>query len=135
VLALAEIATGTAVGFIQGLDIAQKGAKATGPAAPFAFPIFYATQIAAILGAVGRAKSALASSPGGGGGSFSVTAPKVDAPMNPIPVSTATTLDRDSINQIGNAARGGTNRAYVVSGDINSENERNARIERAARLG
>jgi hypothetical protein len=135
VLALAEIATGTAVGFIQGLDIAQKGAKSTGPAAPFAFPIFYATQIAAILGAVGRAKSALASSPGGGGGSFSVTAPKVDAPMNPVPVSTATTLDRDSINQIGNAARGGTNRAYVVSGDINSENERNARIERAARLG
>jgi hypothetical protein len=135
VLALAEIATGTAVGFIQGLDIAQKGAKSTGPAAPFAFPIFYATQIAAILGAVGRAKSALASSPGGGGGSFSVTAPKVDAPMNPIPVSNATTLDRDTINQIGNAARGGTNRAYVVSGDINSENERNARIERAARLG
>lgn len=135
VLALAEIATGTAVGFIQGLDIAQKSSKGTGPAAAFAFPIFYATQIAAVLGAVAKAKSALASSPGGSGGSFSVSAPKVDAPMNPIPVSNATTLDRDTINQIGNAARGGTQRAYVLSGDVNSENERNARIERAARLG
>ena len=136
VLALAEIATGTAVGFIQGLGIAQKSAKSLpGPAGAIAMPIFYASQVAAVLSAASRAKALLSSSPGGGGGSLSVTAPKVDAPMNPIPVSTATTLDRDSINQIGNAARGGTNRAYVVSGDINSENERNARIERAARLG
>jgi hypothetical protein len=47
------------MGFIQGLDIAQKGAKATGPAAPFAFPIFYAAQIAAVLGAAGKAKAIL----------------------------------------------------------------------------
>ena len=43
--ALAEIAIGTGIGFINALDIAQKSAKGTGPAAAFAFPIFYASQI------------------------------------------------------------------------------------------
>jgi hypothetical protein len=46
--ALAEIAIGSAIGLINGLDIAQKSAKG-GPAAAFAFPIFYATQVAAVL--------------------------------------------------------------------------------------
>ena len=63
---LAEIAIGTGVGLIQGLDIAQKSAKGTGPAAAFAFPIFYATQIAAVLGAVSQAKSILGTVKGGG---------------------------------------------------------------------
>jgi hypothetical protein len=57
--ALVDIAVGTGIGFIQGLDIAQKSAKATGPLAAFAFPIFYATQIAAVLSAAGRAKAIL----------------------------------------------------------------------------
>jgi hypothetical protein len=47
--ALAEIAIGSAIGLINGLDIAQKSAKGTGPAAAFAFPIFYATQVAAVF--------------------------------------------------------------------------------------
>jgi hypothetical protein len=81
--ALADIAAKTAVGFIQGLDIAQKGAASTGPGAPYAFPIFYAQQIAAVLAAANQAKSILKSpgpttSPprggggGGGGGSTGV---------------------------------------------------------------
>jgi hypothetical protein len=45
--ALAEIAIGSAIGLINGLDIAQKSAKG-GPAAAF-LPIFYATQVAAVL--------------------------------------------------------------------------------------
>jgi len=64
--ALAEIGINSALGFIQGLDIAQKGAKGTGPLAPYSFPIFYASQIGAVLGAVGKAKSVLGS--GGSGG-------------------------------------------------------------------
>jgi hypothetical protein len=40
VAALAEIAIGSATGLINGLDIAQKTAKGTGPAAAFAFPLF-----------------------------------------------------------------------------------------------
>ena len=65
--ALVDIAIGTGVGFINALDIAQKGAKATGPAAPFAFPIFYASQLAAVLGAANKAKTILKSGKGGGG--------------------------------------------------------------------
>ena len=75
--ALAEIAINTGLGFIQGLDIAQKSAKATGPGAALAFPIFYATQIAAVIGAVKKAKSAL----GAGGGASPPPQPKsVSAP-------------------------------------------------------
>ena len=58
-VAIADIAYGTGKGFIQALDIAQKGAAGLGPAAPFAFPVFYATQIAAVLGAAAQAKSVL----------------------------------------------------------------------------
>ena len=71
--ALVDIAVGTGIGFIQGLDIAQKSAKATGPLAAFAFPIFYATQIAAVLSAASRAKAILKS--GGGGGGSAPTVP------------------------------------------------------------
>jgi len=75
--ALAEIATNTAVAYMQGLDIAQKAAAAAGPGAALAFPIFYATQVAAILGAVNQAKQILGSAPsvsgatpGAGGGAI-----------------------------------------------------------------
>ena len=64
--ALAEIAINTGLGIVQGLDIAQKSAKATGPGAAVAFPIFYATQLAAVLGAAAQAKTILGA--GGGGG-------------------------------------------------------------------
>lgn len=76
IAALAEIAIGTGTGFINALDIAQKSAKATGPAAAFAFPIFYATQIAAVLAAAARAKSILSTAKSGGSsGGGSVSAP------------------------------------------------------------
>jgi chromosome segregation ATPase len=65
--ALADIAIGTGIGFVNALDIAQKSAKGTGPAAALAFPIFYASQIAAVLGAVGQAKNILSTVKGGKG--------------------------------------------------------------------
>jgi hypothetical protein len=89
--ALVDIAIGTGVGFINALDIAQKGAKATGPAAPFAFPIFYASQIAAVLGAANKARAILKSGNGGGsasapsqmggGGAPQMAAPKVSSTL------------------------------------------------------
>jgi len=81
--ALAEIAISTGVGIVQGLDIAQKSAKATGPAAAFAFPLFYATQLAAVLGAAAQAKTILGAGGGavGGGGGGSVAAPSTPAPQ------------------------------------------------------
>ena len=68
--AIAELAINTATAYMQGLDIAQKSAKATGPGAAFAFPLFYASQVGAILNAVGKAKSILKAGP-------SVSAPTI----------------------------------------------------------
>jgi hypothetical protein len=135
VAALAEIAIGTGTGFINALDIAQKGAKAGGPAAPFVFPIFYATQIAAVLGAATRAKSILSSVKGGGSAGGNVSAPNIGtvAPISPAalqPIPSLTRLDQQSINQLGSAA----NRAYVVESDVTNSQERVTRINRAARL-
>ena len=115
--ALAEIAINTGIGFVQGLDIAQKSAKATGPGAAFAFPIFYATQIAAVLGAVNQAKNILQTVPGGGGGGGSITAPSVRTPngstgasIGPGPQlgTTPTTTEPQPI------------KAYVLSGEVTS---------------
>jgi hypothetical protein len=113
--ALSEIAINTAVGFVQGLDIAQKGAKAGGPAAPFLMPIFYATQVAAVLGAASRAKSVLETgntNGGGGGGSMSV--PQPQAPQfNVVGVS--------PINQAAQLMQNQQPvKAYVVSGEVSS---------------
>jgi hypothetical protein len=127
VAGLAEIAIGTGVGFIQGLDIAQKGAKAAGPAAPFAFPIFYATQIAAVLAAVSRAKSVMSQVKGGGGIQMP-NAPSFSAPLSP--QASRTTLNQDQVNQIGNVAA----RAFVVESDVSGNQERIQRLNRAARI-
>ena len=131
--ALAEIAIGTAVGFINALDIAQKSAKGTGPAAAFAFPIFYATQIAAVLGAVASAKQILSTTPGGGGGTTPTKPPTGGAPSigggaftgnlpgtGPTPTTPVT---QEPI------------RAYVVAQDVSTGQEANAAIRRRRRLG
>jgi ribosomal protein S13 len=130
---LAEIAIGTGVGFIQGLDIAQKGAKATGPAAPFAFPIFYASQILAVLAAASRAKSVMTQVKGSGGPSFSVSAPTIPRVNSAAPLSaqaSTTTLNQAQVNQIGNVAA----RAFVVESDVSGNQERILRLNRAARI-
>lgn len=141
VAALAQIGINTALGFVQGLDIAQKSAKAAGPGAAFAFPIFYATQIAAVLAAAAKAKSALSSAGSGGGSSASAAAPVIptmpQAPLTPTPQSVNTTIDQDSVNAIGNVAAGGVNaiRAYVVEQDSAAAAARAARLQGAAVLG
>jgi hypothetical protein len=126
-LALAQIAIGTATGYIQGLDIAQKSAKAAGPGAALAFPLFYAQQIAAVLGAASKAKSILTSVKGGsGGGNF--TAPSVTAPIGTQMGGTA--LQQAQINATGNAAV----HAFVLESDVSGNQERIERLNRAARI-
>jgi hypothetical protein len=126
--AIAEIGINTALGYIQGLDIAQKGAKGTGPLAPFTMPIFYASQILAVIGAVGKAKQALSQVKGGGGSVPSVSS---SAPMMPqIPNATTTNLSQQSINDIGNQAV----RAYVIESDVTSNQQRIAAIRQRARF-
>jgi len=129
--ALSEIAINTALGYLQGLDIAQKGAKATGPAAPFAFPIFYASQIAAIIGAVSKAKSVLSTVKGGGASFASGGSLSTNAPITPrIPQTATTNISAESINAIGNQAI----RAYVVETDITSNQKRIQAIKQRARF-
>lgn len=131
--ALSQIAIDTGRGFASGLTIAQQGAKAAGPAAPFAFPIFYATQIAAVLGAVGKAKSILSQVPGGGISSGSINAPSISsaAPIAPSLAQQApTTLSQGTINDIGNQAI----KTYVVESDMTSNQQRIAAIQQRARF-
>jgi hypothetical protein len=122
VAALTEIAVNTAIGFIQGLDIAQKGAKATGPAAPLAFPIFYASQIAAVLGAAGRAKQILkgGGASGGASGAGGGSVPRVP---NTTPVTGGILPDME---QPGGFA--GMGRVYVLEGDITKTQTRVRRV-------
>jgi hypothetical protein len=65
-----------------------------------------------------------------GGGRFEINAP---APL--APQQTTTALDAGSIQGVGNAAAGGVGRSFVLDADIKSNQERQARIARAARLG
>jgi len=132
--ALAEIAIQTGVSFAQGLDIAQKSARGTGPGAVFAFPIFYASQVAAILATINKAKGILSTVKGGGsipsvsGGGVPKISPS--APLQP-QVQT-TTLNQGQINQIGSFAQ--APRAYVVESDVTSAQERANRLNRAATI-
>lgn len=128
--ALADLAINTGIGFIQGLDIAQKSAKATGPGAAFAFPIFYATQIAAVLSAVNKAKGVFAKVPGGGSG------PDASGPSTG---GTPSGGFGGATTAIGQLAEGSVltptapdnqlvGRTYVLAGDVTSEQEAQAKL-------
>jgi hypothetical protein len=117
--ALLDIAIKTGVGFAQGLDIAQKGAAATGPAAPYAFPIFYAQQIAAVLGAMSRAKAILKGGSGGAGGGGGMGATGA-APAPAVPMTGGALPEEGQF--------GGMGRVYVLEGDITKTQTRVRRL-------
>ena len=118
--ALAEIAINTGLGFIQGLDIAQKSAKAAGPGAALAFPIFYATQIAAVLGAVKKAKAAIGA---GGGGE---TAPVVPAQAAPTRSGNFTLNARETPEIVS--------KTFVVADEMTNQQSQLADIRRRATI-
>jgi len=127
--AIAEIAIGTAEGFINGLTIAQKSAEATGPAAAFAFPLFYAAQIGAVLAAANQAKKIL-----GAGGA---TATKPNIPATPS-IGGGGSFTGALPGTGGTPPVTGQNapiRAYVVAQDVSTGQEANAAIRRRRRLG
>ena len=123
-LALIEIAVGTGVGFIQALDIAQKSAKATGPAAAFAFPIFYASQVLSILGAVASAKQALGAAGGGGGSGGSISAPSA-APRTTVASGEFTLGEGEAPEPV---------QAFVVTDDMTNNQNKLANIRRRATI-
>ena len=127
--ALAEIAIQTGVGFARGLQIAQQTAAAKGPAAAYAFPIFYASQIAAVLGAANRARSIIntGSSSSGGGVALNPSTPPITPQQEQV---ITTSLSQSSINALGNTAI----RAYVVETDITTNQKRIEAIKQRARF-
>lgn len=122
--ALAEIAINTGVGLVQGLDIAQKSAKATGPGAAIAFPLFYATQVAAVLGAAAQAKQILGA---GGGG---VTPPSTTTPSAQTP---APQMMSGAFELTGGVAPEAM-RAYVVTDEMTNSQNQLANIRRRATI-
>lgn len=87
-----------------------------------------------IAGTVKAASTALGQigSGGGSGGAGSSLTQSPSAPL--IPQAVNTRLDQQSIQGVGNAATGGVSRSFVLDADIKTNQERQARISRAARL-
>jgi len=123
--ALAEIAISTGVGIVQGLDIAQKSSKAAGPAAAFAFPLFYATQLASVLGAAAQARTVLGAGGAGGGGGGSVSAP---ATSTPAPQMMSGAFD------ISGGVAPEAAKAYVVTDEMTNSQNQLANIRRRATI-
>jgi len=133
--ALIEIAIRTGVGYVQGLDIAQKSAQGKGPAAAFAFPVFYATQVAAVLGAAAQAKQILSS--GGKSTPSSSTGIQGGQAPSSIEAHDFNVVGAGGVNQLGQvigAQFGQPIRAYVVSGDISSAQELERNITAGATI-
>jgi len=131
--AIAEIAIGTGEGFVNGLSIAQKSAEATGPAAAFAFPLFYAAQIAAVLAAANQAKKILQTVPGGGGSGATPSKPNIQTPSNnfiPVGQQPAGTQLTPSFGSVTPPVR-----AFVISGDVSNGLEASARLRNRRTLG
>ena len=123
-LALTEIGINTAVGLMQGLNIAQKATIAAGPAGALAFPLFYATQIAAVLGAVGQAKQVLGA---GGGGSTGTITPNL----------TGSTPSPEMLSgkfELGNVQEQQPVQAYVVTDSLTDNQNKLAYIRRRATI-
>lgn len=87
----------------------------------------------AIAGGLANVKKIFSVQVPGGGGSMP-SAPSFIPPPPITPQRTSTAIDKSSVQDIGNAAKGGVARAFVVDRDITNNQERNARIQRAARL-
>ena len=118
--ALIEIGVNSALGFVQGLDIAQKGASGTGPLAPYSFPIFYGSQILAVLGAVGKAKQALGAGGGGGSAPSVGSVPSIGGNLAAsIPASTGLGDVVNSVNAQGQAPV----EAFVISQTVTDSQE------------
>jgi len=138
--ALSEILINTGLGFARGLGIAQQSAAGTGFAAAAAFPIFYASQIIAVMAAIGNAKKILSQVKGGGSASGgSSRAASISAP--PTVVATppdVTSVGGTGMNQLADAI-GSQNQqpiqAFVVSNDVTTAQSLERNIVDGASIG
>ena len=126
--ALLEIAANTAIGFTQGLIVAQKQAR---EGLALAFPLFYASQIAAVLAAANRAKSILSTGDIGGAGGGAVGGVGVEAPdFNVVGASPESQLAQSVSRQQTQPLR-----AFVVNKDIRDAEELDRTIDFNRSLG
>ena len=135
--ALTTIAINTATGLIQGLDIAQKSAKLAGPGAALAFPIFYASQIAAVLGAASQAKGILSSSSSGssvsGISTSTLTSPSATQFESQAPEFNI--VGTSGVNQIADVVSSQEPvKAYVVANDVTTAQALDRNIVESATL-
>jgi hypothetical protein len=141
---LAEIAIQTGVGFANGLRIAQESAKATGPAAAFAFPVFYATQVGAVLAAANKARSILSKVKGGGGGG-GVSRPNsggtpsfnASSSASVAPIQAGINVQQTALTPGGNNVTLQNQqaiKAFVVETDITDSQDRINKIKAAATI-
>jgi len=135
--ALTTIAINTATGLIQGLDIAQKSAKLAGPGAALAFPIFYASQIAAVLGAASQAKGILSSSSSGssvsGISTSTLTSPSATQFESQAPEFNI--VGTSGVNQIADVVSSQAPvKAYVVANDVTTAQALDRNIVESATL-
>lgn len=125
--ALAEITANTAIGFAQALTLAQKQAR---DGIAMAFPLFYASQIAAVLAAMSKAKSILSGggATGGGGVGGQRGGVNVEAPdFNVVGASQVSQLGR-----LVSAQQNKPLKAFVVGKEISSQQELDRNITNTA---
>ena len=98
-------------------------------------PIAAAATIAAGMLNVRKIVSTKIPSAKTGGSVADGSTPSMSASAPVLPIQMGTQLNQASIQGIGNAAAGGVNRSFILEADINNSNERQIRLQRAARLG
>jgi len=124
VAAIADIIIGTGVGFVQGLDIAQKSAKGTGPMAAIAFPMFFATQIAAVLSAAAQARNIVNKAKGPSAPTISAPSISGGATTSPTQAPSFNVVGQSGFNQIAGAlGQQEPVQAFVVAGDVTTAQE------------
>jgi hypothetical protein len=112
--AIAELAINTATAYVKGLAIAQSASIQT---SPFAFPLFYASQVSAILNAVGKAKSILKAGP-------SVSAPSIPTTKSVGGANNAIT-DNNSTDQTSQNVI----KVVVLDSDITKQQQQTTKVK------
>ena len=140
--ALSEILINTGLGFARGLGIAQLSAQGTGFAAAAAFPIFYASQIIAVMAAIGNAKKILSQVKGGGSGGSasggSSRGPTISAPPTVATPPDVTSVGGTGMNQLADVIGSQIQQpiqAYVVSNDVTTAQSLERNIVDGASIG
>ena len=132
-MAIAQIAIDTAVSLSSAIAGATASAAATGPGAVVATPLFIATQIATVLGALASVGGILASVPGpSAGGAISGASANIPAAAAPSIDSVAT-----NTTDLGNAqgAQLAPIQAFVVETEMTGNQQNISQIENQVTFG